>query len=101
MGVGGLHHSSAALHPGKRPGTHCRGRWVGTSVVRRWNTMKLNIALKTNRQKQAEKQLVSRGGCSSILYLNDAIPLCMCNKILLQSTVYTQQLNSSCSFTTG
>ena len=34
-------------------------------------------------------------------YLNDAILLWTRNKILLLSTVYTQQLNSSCSFTTG
>jgi hypothetical protein len=29
MGVGGQHHVSAALPPGKRPGTHCTGGWVG------------------------------------------------------------------------
>jgi len=33
------------------------------------------------------------------MFLNDAIRLCMCNKMLLQSTVYTKQLNSSCGFT--
>ena len=29
MGVGGQHHAAAALSPGKRPGTHCIGGWVG------------------------------------------------------------------------
>jgi len=29
MGVGGQRHAPAALPPGKRPGTHCIGRWVG------------------------------------------------------------------------
>ena len=29
MGVGGQHHAPAALPPGKRPGTHCIGGWVG------------------------------------------------------------------------
>ena len=28
-GVGGQCHSQAALPPGKRPGTHCTGGWVG------------------------------------------------------------------------
>jgi hypothetical protein len=28
-GVGGQHHAPAALLPGKRPGTHCIGGWVG------------------------------------------------------------------------
>jgi len=28
MGVGGQRHASAALPPGKRPGTHCIGGWV-------------------------------------------------------------------------
>ena len=28
-GVGGQRHSPAALAPGKRPGTHCIGGWVG------------------------------------------------------------------------
>jgi len=36
-----------------------------------------------------------------ILNLNDAIPLYVFNKILSQSTVYTQQLNIICSFKTG
>jgi hypothetical protein len=29
MGVGGQNHAPAALTPGKRPGTHCIGGWVG------------------------------------------------------------------------
>jgi hypothetical protein len=29
MGVGGQFHTPAALPPGKRPGTHCIGGWVG------------------------------------------------------------------------
>jgi hypothetical protein len=29
MGVGGQRHASAALPPGKKPGTHCIGGWVG------------------------------------------------------------------------
>jgi hypothetical protein len=29
MGVGGQRHAPAALTPGKRPGTHCIGGWVG------------------------------------------------------------------------
>jgi hypothetical protein len=29
MGVCGQHHAPAALRPGKRPGTHCIGGWVG------------------------------------------------------------------------
>ena len=29
MGVGGHCHAPAALPPGKRPGTHCTGGWVG------------------------------------------------------------------------
>jgi hypothetical protein len=29
MGVGGQPHAPAALPPGKRPGTHCTGGWVG------------------------------------------------------------------------
>jgi hypothetical protein len=28
-GVGGQRHATAALAPGKRPGAHCIGRWVG------------------------------------------------------------------------
>jgi hypothetical protein len=28
-GVGGQRHAPAALPPGKRPGTHCIGGWVG------------------------------------------------------------------------
>jgi len=30
MGVGGQRHAPAALPPGKRPGTHFVGSWVGT-----------------------------------------------------------------------
>jgi len=29
MGVGGQRHVLATLAPGKRPGTHCIGGWVG------------------------------------------------------------------------
>jgi len=29
MGVVGQRHAPAALHPGKTPGTHCIGNWVG------------------------------------------------------------------------
>jgi hypothetical protein len=29
MWVGGQPHAPAALPPGKRPGTHCTGGWVG------------------------------------------------------------------------
>ena len=29
MGMGGQRHAPAALPPGKRPGTHCIGGWVG------------------------------------------------------------------------
>jgi hypothetical protein len=29
MGVGRQRHTPAALPPGKRPGTHCTGGWVG------------------------------------------------------------------------
>jgi len=29
MGVGGQSHAPAAFPPGKRPGTHCIGGWVG------------------------------------------------------------------------
>jgi hypothetical protein len=29
MEVGGQRHALAALHPGKKPGTHCTGGWVG------------------------------------------------------------------------
>ena len=32
MGVGGQGHAPAALLPGKRPGTHCIGEWVGHRV---------------------------------------------------------------------
>jgi hypothetical protein len=28
-GVGGQRHAPAALPPGKRPGTHCTGGWLG------------------------------------------------------------------------
>jgi len=31
-GVSGQRHASAALPPGKRPGTHCTGGWVGPIV---------------------------------------------------------------------
>jgi hypothetical protein len=33
MAVGGQHHALAALSPGKRPGTHCTGSWVGPGPV--------------------------------------------------------------------
>jgi hypothetical protein len=33
MGVGGQRHSPAASTPGKRPGTHCTGGWVGPRAV--------------------------------------------------------------------
>ena len=29
LGIGGQHHAPAALPPGKRPGTYCKGGWVG------------------------------------------------------------------------
>ena len=29
MGVGSQRHASAALPPGRRPGTHCTGGWMG------------------------------------------------------------------------
>ena len=29
MAVGGQPHALAALHPGKEPGTHCTGVWMG------------------------------------------------------------------------
>ena len=29
MGVGGQRNSPASLRPGKKPGTHCIGGWVG------------------------------------------------------------------------
>jgi hypothetical protein len=31
-GVGGQRHAPAALHPGKKPGTHCMGGWVGRTA---------------------------------------------------------------------
>jgi hypothetical protein len=33
MGVGGQRHAPAALPPGKRPGTHFIGGWVGPRAV--------------------------------------------------------------------
>jgi hypothetical protein len=33
MGVGGQRHAPTALPPGKRPGIHCRGGWVGPRTV--------------------------------------------------------------------
>ena len=33
MGVGGQRHTPAALLPGKRPGTHFTGGWVGPMVT--------------------------------------------------------------------
>jgi hypothetical protein len=33
MGVDGQRHAFAALLPGKRPGTHCVGGWVGPRGV--------------------------------------------------------------------
>jgi hypothetical protein len=32
MGVGSQRHAPAALPPGKTPGTHCIGGWVGPMV---------------------------------------------------------------------
>jgi hypothetical protein len=32
MGVGGQPHGPAASTPGKEPGTHCTGGWVGPRV---------------------------------------------------------------------
>jgi hypothetical protein len=32
MEVGGQRHAPAALPPGKRPGTHCTGGWVGPTA---------------------------------------------------------------------
>jgi hypothetical protein len=32
MGVGGQHHAPAALPPGKRPGNHFIGDWMGHGV---------------------------------------------------------------------
>ena len=32
MGVGGESHAPAALPPGKSPGTHCTGGWVGSTA---------------------------------------------------------------------
>ena len=32
VGVGGQRHAPAALPPGRRPSTHCTGRWVGPRV---------------------------------------------------------------------
>jgi hypothetical protein len=32
MGVGGKCHTPAALTPGKTPGTHCIGGWVGSKA---------------------------------------------------------------------
>ena len=34
MGVGGQHHASAALPPGKRPGTHFIEGWMGPRADR-------------------------------------------------------------------
>jgi len=34
MGVGGQRDAPAALPPGKRPGTHCIGGWVGPRAGR-------------------------------------------------------------------
>jgi hypothetical protein len=36
MGVGGQRHTSAALPPGKRPGTHCIGGYVGSRAGLGW-----------------------------------------------------------------
>jgi hypothetical protein len=35
MGVGGQRHATAALPPGKIPGTHCTGDWVRFGRVRK------------------------------------------------------------------
>jgi hypothetical protein len=32
-GMGGQHHSPAALPPEKRTGPHCTGHWVGSGLV--------------------------------------------------------------------
>jgi len=32
MGMDGQHHASASLTPGKRPGTHYTGGWVGPTA---------------------------------------------------------------------
>jgi len=36
LGVGGQRHAPAALPPGKRPGTHCIGGWVGSRAGMDW-----------------------------------------------------------------
>jgi hypothetical protein len=47
MGVGGQRHAPAAFSPGKRPGTHCTGGWVGLGAgldgCRKFRTLRDSI----------------------------------------------------------
>jgi len=73
MGVGGQSHFFGRFIPGKETRRAlCRtlGGHQRYAALEQCETnadmMELNITLNTNRPEQTEKQMVSRGGCSSI-----------------------------------
>jgi hypothetical protein len=41
MRMGGQRHAPAALPPGKGPGTHCAGGWVGPGPI--WTVRKISL----------------------------------------------------------
>ena len=59
MGVGGQRHTSAALSPGKRPGTHCVGDWVVSGAGLRKNLANTGIR-SANRPTRSESLYLLR-----------------------------------------
>jgi hypothetical protein len=86
MGVGGQRHAPAALPPGKRPGTHCIGGWVGPRVGLdgcspfeylksnpKLNSVKDQTSVNNGHADTDELVSLCRGMVSAALWISDTL----------------------------
>jgi hypothetical protein len=76
MGVGGQHHSLAALPLGKRPGTHCTGGWVG-----------LRVSLDRCGKSRPHRDSITRLSSPYQVTVPTELPWCMIYSVHLSSNI--------------
>ena len=86
MEVGGQRHAPAALLPGKRPGTHCIGGWVGPRAGLdgcspfeylksnlKWNKVKEQTSVNNGHADTDALVCICRGTVSAALRIWDTL----------------------------
>jgi hypothetical protein len=88
MGVGGQRHAPAALHPEKRPGTHCIGGWIWTAAE---NLAPTGIR-SPDRPARSESPRYPGPHKTSLGRTAAAVSLSMSHTLLGRSTSFVQRL---------